>query len=137
MTQDSAQEMVLRPIGVVRSQLKRRPDASDKALRQRPSRLEILPAFREGLDGLIPGDEILILFWLDRMGEDEREVLRVHPGGDRSRPMRGIFATRSPARPNPIGATTVRVVQRKGNTFIVEGLDALDGSPIVDIKIAV
>ncbi|MFH1739812.1 MAG: TrmO family methyltransferase, partial [bacterium] len=61
----------------------------------------------------------------------------VHPGGDRSRPMRGVFATRSPARPNPIGVTTVRVLDCEENALVVEGLDALDGSPIVDIKIAV
>lgn len=127
--------MGLRAIGMVRSDLKRRPDARDDSLRQRPAVLEILPAYREGLDGLEAGDRALVLFWLDRTREEEREVLRVHPRGDQERPMKGVFATRSPARPNPIGATVVRIARVEGGTLVVEGLDALDGSPILDIKI--
>ena len=128
-------EIVIHPIGVVRSTLKRREDARDKARGSTPARLEILPPFEDGLDGLSKGDEILVLFWLHRLGESERQVLRVHPGGDRSKSKRGVFATRSPARPNPIGASTVHVVSREGGGLVVDGLDALDGSPIVDIKI--
>ncbi len=78
---------------------------------------------------------MLVLFWLDRTREEEREVLRVHPRGDQERPKKGAFATRSPARPNPIGATVVRIARVDGGTLLLEELDALDGSPILDIKI--
>jgi tRNA-Thr(GGU) m(6)t(6)A37 methyltransferase TsaA len=89
------------------------------------------PAVREGLDGIRAGDEILVLTWLDRA---RRDVLRLHPRGDRSRPQQGVFTTRSPDRPNPIGLHRVRVLAVDGLRVNVSDLEALDGTPIVDVK---
>ena len=74
---------------------------------------------------------MLILYWLDRA---DRSRLQVHPRGDRSRPLRGVFATRSPHRPNPIAVATVEILEVRGTRFRVRGLDALDGTPLLDIK---
>jgi tRNA-Thr(GGU) m(6)t(6)A37 methyltransferase TsaA len=88
-------------------------------------------AVLEALDGIRPGDEVIVLTWLDRA---RRDVLRVHPRGDTSRPEQGVFGTRSPHRPNPIGLHRVRVVSIDGNRVRVRNLEALDGTPIVDVK---
>ena len=87
--------------------------------------------FAIALDGLAPGDEILLLTWLDRAS---RDVLRVHPRGDLSRPEQGVFATRSPDRPNPLGLHRVTVLDIEGPRMRVSGLEALDGTPVVDVK---
>ena len=87
--------------------------------------------FAEALDGLAAGDEILLLTWLDRAS---RDVLRVHPRGDLSRPEQGVFATRSPDRPNPIGLHRVTVLEIDGARMRVSGLEALEGTPVVDVK---
>jgi tRNA-Thr(GGU) m(6)t(6)A37 methyltransferase TsaA len=83
------------------------------------------------LDGLRPGDEVIVLTWLDRA---RRDVLRVHPRGDASRPEQGVFGTRSPHRPNPIGLHRVEIVSIDGERLRVRNLEALDGTPIVDVK---
>jgi tRNA-Thr(GGU) m(6)t(6)A37 methyltransferase TsaA len=88
---------------------------------------EVLP----GLQGLRVGDEVLVLTWLDRA---RRDVLAVHPRGDRSRPQEGVFSTRSPHRPNPIGLHRVRIAAREGLRVRVPHLEALDGTPILDLK---
>ena len=89
------------------------------------------PAVLEALDGLGEGDEIVVLTWLDRA---RRDVLRVHPRGDVSRPELGVFATRSPHRPNPIGLHRVEVVTVDGGRLKVRNLEAIDGTPILDVK---
>ena len=89
------------------------------------------PAVLEGLDGLQPGDDVIVLTWLDRA---RRDVLRGHPRGDVSRPQRGVFATRSPHRPNPIGLHRVQVASIDGARVRVRNLEAIDGTPIVDVK---
>jgi len=96
--------------------------------------IEIYPEFRNGLTGIKAGHELQVLYWMDRLGEEERKLLLEHPMGDRSRPRRGVFSLRSPARPNPIGSSIVRVVEATGSGLVVEGLDALVGSPVIDIK---
>jgi len=93
--------------------------------------LEIFPEYQEGLDGIVPGETIVVLFWLHRAA---RDILKVYPRGDRSRGLRGVFATRSPARPNPIAVSELKVVAIHGNRLEVSGLDILDGTPIIDIK---
>jgi tRNA-Thr(GGU) m(6)t(6)A37 methyltransferase TsaA len=85
----------------------------------------------EGLDGVKAGDEIIVLTWLDRA---RRDVLNVHPRGDLSRPLQGVFSTRSPDRPNPIGLHRVEVAEIDGNRLRVRQLEALDGTPILDLK---
>lgn len=116
--------MILRSVGVVRNK-----GGSTQ-------RIEIYEPFSEGLDGVEEMESLWVLYWMHRLSEADRKILRVHPRGDPANPMRGVFATHSPARPNPIGLTRVHVVHREGNTLIVEGLDALDGSPVLDLKSA-
>jgi L-fuculose-phosphate aldolase len=93
--------------------------------------LEIDPRFQEGLDGIQAGMQIVVLFWLHRAS---RDVLKVYPRGDRSRGLSGVFATRSPVRPNPIALSELTVLAVEGNRLQVRGLDVLDGTPIIDIK---
>ena len=83
------------------------------------------------LEGIHPGDEVIVLTWLHRA---RRDVLRVHPRGDASRPQEGVFSTRSPHRPNPIGLHVVEIVSRDGLRVRVRNLEAIDGTPIVDLK---
>ena len=85
----------------------------------------------EALDGIAPGDELVLLTWLHRA---QRDVLSVHPRGDSSRPPQGVFGTRSPHRPNPIGMHRVRVLEIDGVRVRVSDLEAVDGTPIVDLK---
>ena len=84
-----------------------------------------------GLDGIAPGDELILLTWLHRA---QRDVLSVHPRGDTSRPPQGVFGTRSPHRPNPIGLHRVTVLAVDGARLRVRDLEAVDGTPIVDVK---
>jgi tRNA-Thr(GGU) m(6)t(6)A37 methyltransferase TsaA len=85
----------------------------------------------DALRGVERGDEVIVLTWLDRA---DRDVLVVHPRGDTSRPLAGVFATRSPHRPNPIGLHRVEVESIEGARMKVHNLEALDGTPIVDVK---
>jgi tRNA-Thr(GGU) m(6)t(6)A37 methyltransferase TsaA len=93
--------------------------------------LAIAPDFVAALDGIEGGADLLVLTWLDRA---DRDVLAVHPRGDRSRPALGVFATRSPDRPNPIGLHRVTVAERSGSRLRVRDLEAIDGTPILDLK---
>ncbi|GBD09263.1 S-adenosyl-L-methionine-binding protein [Candidatus Thermoflexus japonica] len=124
-------EWVFRAIGYVRSRFSEWTEAD--VMRQEESELVLDPEFVEGLEGLQPGDGLMVIYVLHQVKEAR---LKVHPRGDRTRPMKGVFATRSQYRPNPIGLTGVRVVAIEGNVVRVRGLDALDGSPILDLKIA-
>jgi tRNA-Thr(GGU) m(6)t(6)A37 methyltransferase TsaA len=85
----------------------------------------------EALDGLAVGDEVILLTWLDRA---VRDVLKVHPRSDPANPVQGVFNTRSPDRPNPIGLHQITIVAIDGNRMRVRDLEALDGTPIVDVK---
>jgi tRNA-Thr(GGU) m(6)t(6)A37 methyltransferase TsaA len=89
------------------------------------------PGVLEGLDGIRPGDRVIVLSWLDRA---RREVLRVHPRDDIANPERGVFSTRSADRPNPIGLHEVEVLSIDGPRMQVRNLEALDGTPILDVK---
>jgi tRNA-Thr(GGU) m(6)t(6)A37 methyltransferase TsaA len=89
------------------------------------------PAVVEGLQGLASGDEVIVLTWLDRA---RRDVLRVHPRGDPSRAEAGVFSTRSPHRPNPIGLHRVMIVSIDGRRVRVRNLEAVDRTPILDVK---
>jgi len=85
----------------------------------------------EGLDGIQVGDKLFVLYWLHMA---ERKTLRVHPRGDPAVPKKGVFATRSPDRPNPIGLCLVDVLGIEGSVIKVRGLDAVDGTPVIDLK---
>lgn len=125
--------MDLRPIGYVRSALRTRDAAPRQAfMGAPPALLEIDPAFAAGLHLISAGQELIVLTWLDRA---DRAVLQVHPMDDESLPLTGVFATRSPDRPNPIGLHRVRVTGFESPTTLrVGALEALDGTPIVDLK---
>jgi tRNA-Thr(GGU) m(6)t(6)A37 methyltransferase TsaA len=130
-SQPRPQSIVLHPIGHV----ERSEDdegSSWEELRTRAARIVLDPALTDGLLGLEPGSDIVVLFCFHRSAGYD---LQLHPRGDPSRPIRGVFATRSPRRPNPIAATVVRIERVDGNVLDVIGLDALDGSPVLDIKV--
>jgi tRNA-Thr(GGU) m(6)t(6)A37 methyltransferase TsaA len=122
----------LAPVGRVESTLTDPATAPNQADEDAPPAWLVFDArFREALDGIRPGDEVMLLTWLDRA---RRDVLRVHPRGDSSRPQQGVFSTRSPARPNPLGLHRVEVEAVQGNRVRVRSLEAIDGTPIVDLK---
>lgn len=98
--------------------------------------LDLDPVYIEGLDGIESGDRLDVLYWMHGLAPEDRGVLKVHPRGDRSRPLKGVFVLRSPVRPNPIGVSTVEVRRVEGSRIFVGDLDARDGSPIIDIKAA-
>ena len=120
------------PIGYVRSTLTKLDDApmqGDEGASE--AWLELKPSVAPALVGIKPGDELILLAWLHLA---ERDVLQVHPRGDLSRPLTGVFATRSPDRPNPIGLHRVSVLEVAEQKLKVAPLEAIDGTPIVDIK---
>jgi tRNA-Thr(GGU) m(6)t(6)A37 methyltransferase TsaA len=124
--------MELVAIGTVESPLTDRASAPKQGDEGAPeASLVFEPRFAEALDGIEAGDDLLLFTWLDRAA---RDVLRVHPRSNPANAERGVFATRSPDRPNPIGLHRVRVVAVAGVRIRVEGLEALDGTPIVDVK---
>lgn len=96
------------------------------------ARIEIDPAYADGLDSMQPGAQLDLLTWFH---ESTRDVLKVHPRGKESSPLRGVFTTRSPNRPNPIGLHQVTLVEfETPTTLVVEPLEAIDGTPVIDIK---
>jgi tRNA-Thr(GGU) m(6)t(6)A37 methyltransferase TsaA len=122
----------LRPIGVIRSRIKNRREAPKQGSEGAPDAwLEVRPAVAQALDGLKPGDEIILVTWLHQA---RRDVLKVHPRSDLSRPLTGVFATRSPDRPNPLGLHPVTVREVAGNRLRIGPIEAIDGTPVVDIK---
>ena len=124
--------MELVAIGAVESPLTDRGAAPKQGDEGAPEAWLVFDArVAEGLDGIAVGDELLVLTWLDRA---RRDVLRVHPRGDAARAVQGVFNTRSPARPNPLGLHRVTVVCIEGTRVAVRDLEALDGTPIVDVK---
>ena len=125
-------EYVIRPIGRVESPLADRESAPRQGDEGAPDAWLVFTADASpGLLGLEVGADVLVLTWLDRA---DRATLRVHPRGDLSRPEQGVFATRSPDRPNPIGLHRVRILAIEENRFLVGDLEAIDGTPIVDVK---
>ena len=129
---DRLHEIRLTPIGVVASALTD-PAAAPKQGREGApeARLVIDPSVLIALDGVKAGSRIVVLTWLDRA---RRDVLRVHPRDDPSNPMRGVFATRSQDRPNPIGLHEVEVLGVERAELRVRPLEAVDGTPILDLK---
>lgn len=122
----------LEPIGVVVSPLADRSGAPRQPDEGAPRATVVVgDAFLPAIDGLAPGDDVLVLTWLHRA---DRTTLRVHPRGDRSRAEQGVFATRSPDRPNPIGLHRVTLLAVDGARLEVDALEAVDGTPVLDIK---
>ena len=125
-------DIVIHPVGFVRNEMNER--VSREVYRDVISEIVVNEDLQDCLDGIEHHSHALIVYWLDRTSEEDRKVLKVRPMGDASLPIVGVFATRSPRRPNPIGLETVEVLGRDGNVLRVKGLDALDGSPVLDIK---
>jgi tRNA-Thr(GGU) m(6)t(6)A37 methyltransferase TsaA len=123
----------LRPVGFVRSRLVVKEDAPKQGSEGAPEAwVEIDPGFGEALDGIAAGQEVILLTWLH---QGHRQVLQVHPRDDPDRPLTGVFATRSPDRPNPIGLHRVRVLEIAEFTRLrVQPLEAVNGTPVLDIK---
>jgi tRNA-Thr(GGU) m(6)t(6)A37 methyltransferase TsaA len=88
----------------------------------------------EALEGIVGFSHLFVMFWMHEISNEERKTLKVHPRGRRDMPLLGVFATRTPNRPNPIGLTLVELLKVEGNVLTVRGLDAFDGTPILDIK---
>lgn len=125
-------EHVVRPIGRVESVLTDRAAAPRQGDEGAPDcTIAVSPAYAEGLRDVGPGTELVVLTWLDRA---DRDVLSVHPRGDATRPVTGVFSTRSPDRPNPIGLHRVTVLAVDGTHLRVRDLEALDGTPVLDLK---
>jgi L-fuculose-phosphate aldolase len=125
-------DFTIQPIGTLHCDLTNRehtPKNYDES--KHVGTIEIYPEFLEGLNGIQKGETIVILFWLDRA---DRSVLQVHPRGDKSKPKRGVFSTRSPVRPNPVAISELLVLDINENILTVEGLDILDSTPLIDIK---
>jgi tRNA-Thr(GGU) m(6)t(6)A37 methyltransferase TsaA len=124
----------VQPIGVVRSSLRARADAPNQAYEGAPAAaLEIDPAFADALHLIEPGDTLVVLTWLHLA---DRSVLQTHPRDDETIPLTGVFRTRSSDRPNPIGVHRVTVTAVEGTTVRIDALEAIDGTPIVDLKVA-
>lgn len=125
-------EYVLDPIGILRSPLKQREEAPRQGREGAPDAwLDVHETIAEGLEGIVVGDEIILITWLHKA---QRDVLRVHPRGDETIPLAGVFATRSPDRPNPLGLHQVTVLEIAGNRLKVGPIEAIDETPVVDIK---
>jgi tRNA-Thr(GGU) m(6)t(6)A37 methyltransferase TsaA len=131
-TQGTVDAMHLRPVGVIRSTLTSRRDAPKQGSEGAPDAwVEVHPWAAEALLGLAVSDEIVIITWLDRA---RRDVYQVHPRSDARRPLAGVFATRSPDRPNPLGLHPVVIRAIDGLRLRIGPIEALDGTPVVDIK---
>lgn len=140
-------DMTLRPVGVVRSHIKepslvaRTDDLSweygsppTSHAHDKMSEIVIHPEYEDLLDGVEDFSHVLVLYWAHKVDAGGRRLTKVHPMGRKDLPRTGVFATCSPARPNPILAIAVRLVERDGRTLRVTDLDAVDGSPVIDIK---
>lgn len=132
MAESAEDRIVYRAIGRVANSFDAPAPVED--LQASESRIVLDPALTAGLQGLEPGQGVMVLFHFHRSGDYD---LCQHPRGDRSRPRRGVFALRSPRRPNPVGATVVELVAIEGNVLRVRGLDAINGTPVLDLKPAV
>ena len=120
----------LDPVGFVQT------EAAGKEVRDKTviSQIIFREELTEALEGIEEFSHLFVLFWLHEMSDEDRKIMKVHPRGRADMPLLGIFATRTPHRPNPIGLTRVKLINVEGNVVTVQGLDAFDGTPVMDIK---
>jgi len=122
----------MKPIGFIRSSLSQRRNAPRQGSEGAPNAaIDIVPGYSDGLERMQVGDEIIVLTWLH---EARRDVLKVHPRDDPASPLTGVFSTRSPDRPNPIGLHRVTVLEISATRLTIGPIEAIDGTPVVDIK---
>ena len=126
----SQAEIIFKPIGVVRTAAVGK-EVKDKS---RLAQIVIHEELAEALTGVSEFSHVFVLFWLHGITDEQRKTLQVHPRGRRDLPLLGVFATRTMLRPNPVGLTLVELVQVEDNVLTVRGLDAFDGTPVLDIK---
>ena len=124
------EKIVLNPIGYVKTEAVG-DEVKDKS---RTSQIVLRDNLVEALDGITGFSHLSVLFWLSQIPDEQRMIMKVHPRGRMDLPLLGVFATRTNLRPNPIGLTLVELLKVEGNTLTVRGLDAFDGTPILDIK---
>lgn len=126
----SQEKIILKPIGIVKTEA-----ATDEVKeKNRTSQIIIKQELTEALEGITDFSHLFVLFWLNQISNEEKKTLKVHPRGRKDLPLLGIFATRTKLRPNPIGLTLVELVKAEGNVLTVRGLDAFNGTPVLDIK---
>ena len=126
-------EMKVRPIGFVRSQVKEVVKSKRDWWQELVSEIVLDEDLTAGLEDLEKYSHIIVVYWLNKLKSDV-VLLKVHPRNSEDSQERGLFSTRSPRRPNPLGLITVRLLSCEGNVLTVKGLDALDGTPVIDIK---
>ena len=126
-------DITIRPIGIVRSRVKQKQQ-SDYNWQGIVSEVVIDSRFNEALDGLEGFSHIIVIYWLHQAVDPAKMALKVHPRGKQELPPAGLFASRSPYRPNPLGQKVVRLLERRDNVLRVQGLDAIDETPVIDIK---
>jgi len=124
-------DISLKVIGIVRNGIKQRPEPGWEEI---VSEIVVDSRLTEALDGLEEFSHIIVIYWMHLASAPGQVPTKIHPRGRQELPLVGLFATRTPNRPNPIGKATVRLLQRQGNILKVEGLDAIDGTPVIDIK---
>ena len=124
------EEISLKPIGVVQTTTV----GNEVRDRNRLSQIILENELVKALDGIEEFSHIFVIFWLHKISKEQLQTLKVHPRGRRDMPLLGIFATRTMLRPNPIGLTLVELVRVEGRVLTVRGLDAIDGTPVLDIK---
>jgi tRNA-Thr(GGU) m(6)t(6)A37 methyltransferase TsaA len=128
----SQYDYLVQPIGFIRSELTERESAPKQGNEGAPDAwLEVNPELQQGLAGITRGDEVIVITWFHKALHG---ILQQHPRGDRRNPLTGVFATRSPDRPNPIGLHRVKILQISGNRLKIGPMEAIDGTPVVDIK---
>jgi tRNA-Thr(GGU) m(6)t(6)A37 methyltransferase TsaA len=126
----SKDTMKLKPIGFVKT------EAAGKEIRDKSliSQIVFREEFTEALEGIQDFSHLFVIFWMHKIAEKEKGIMKVHPRGRQDMPLLGVFATRTPCRPNPLGLTRVRLIGIEGNVATVQGLDAFDDTPVLDIK---
>jgi tRNA-Thr(GGU) m(6)t(6)A37 methyltransferase TsaA len=124
------EKIILKPIGFVKTEAVG-DEVRDKT---RTSQIVISSELTEALDGIDSFSHLFVLFWLSQISNRQRKTMKVHPRGRKDMPLLGVFATRTNLRPNPIGLTLVELVKVEGNVLTVHGLDAFDGTPVLDLK---
>ncbi len=126
-------DMKLKPIGFISNEMKAIPPKPGYNWQAIESTITVSEDLGEALESLDRYSHIIVIYWLHRAYIRDYSI-KVHPRGDKSLPLVGLFASRSPYRPNPVGAKTVQLIKRRGNRLWVRGLDAIDGTPVIDIK---
>ena len=122
--------IILKPVGYVKTTA----EGDEVKEKTRTSEIIINPDLQEALLGILDYSHIYILFWLNEISEEKRKILQVHPRGRVDLPLRGAFGVRTNLRPNPIGLTLVELLDMKDNVLTVRGLDAFNGTPVLDVK---